>query len=139
MPPSSDVADWRRLKLKVQGRMRQLGYESQTQLADAMDMSRPHVAKIFSEKAVGETTLVALDDALLWETGSSQVVLRGGEPVIADETGEGSDRQRDHEAEQRTEGSDFVRQLRTLRTRSKDRESFVATILMLVGEAPDAE
>lgn len=136
---SNSVADWRRLKLRVTARMRHCGYETQEQLAAAMKVSRATVSNIFTLKAaVSNATLIALDEALLWELGSSENILGGGEPKPIDEPGNDGRRPepgRHSQDRSGNPGSDFVGQLRTLRERSVDRNSFIRTVLLLVGES----
>lgn len=138
--PVTSGGDWRRLKQRVRAAMREHGYETQQQLADEMKVSRATVSKIFSGEGVGEATLIALDEALLWEPGSAQGVLDGGEPQPRRDDGEDGTTPTpppEPRADQGHGGAEFVRQLRRLRERSRDRQAFIDTVLLLVDDPDD--
>lgn len=85
--PGDAPPGWERLGHYVVARRVELGHRQRPTFADASGMS----VRILGDIELGRrgnydpTTIAALENALGWETGSVQRVLRGGEPNLRSE------------------------------------------------------
>lgn len=73
--------DWNRLGAYVVQRRNELGYGSQAALGEASDVSYRTISRLETGHSIGKNNLRKLEQALLWELGSVDAIIAGGDPT----------------------------------------------------------
>lgn len=72
--------DWKRLGAYVVQRRNELGYGSQVALEEASGVSYRTISRLETGHSIGKNNLRKLEQALLWDLGSVDAILAGGDP-----------------------------------------------------------
>lgn len=72
---------WKRLGAYVVQRRNELGYGNQAALGKASGVSYRTISRLETGHSIGKNNLRKLEQALLWELGSVDAILAGGDPT----------------------------------------------------------